>query len=194
MRTLILTALLASSLLSPVSASNPPSLSPATSQAAIAVGDILGKWVTSMPEETADETINDGRMYLTFGRGGDLQLLIEVEGKDTESGMEMTMNITCPLSYTLSDDVVTVSPTDTPPQLKLIKLEIPAEMEAALSLAGMTKDSLIEAFEEQVRQQGTEQWGNEISGELTIESLTATDLVLIDNSNKTMSFKRVIPD
>lgn len=194
MRTLILTALLASSLLSPVSASNPPSLSPATSQATVAVGDILGKWVTSMPEETADETINDGRMYLTFGRGGDLQLLIEVEGKDTESGMEMTMNITCPLSYTLSDDVVTVSPTDTPPQLKLIKLEIPAEMEAALSLAGMTKDSLIEAFEEQVRQQGTEQWGNEISGELTIESLTATDLVLIDNSNKTMSFKRVIPD
>ena len=194
MRTLILTALLASSLLSPVSASNPPSLSPATSQGAVAVGDILGKWFTSMPEETADETINDGRMYLTFGRGGDLQLLIEVEGKDTESGMEMTMNITCPLSYTLSGEVVTVSPTDTPPQLKLMKLEIPAEMEAALSLAGMTKDSLIEAFEEQVRQQGTEQWGNEISGELTIESLTATDLVLIDNSNKTMSFKRVIPD
>lgn len=194
MRTLILTALLASCLLSPVSASNPPSLSPATSQATIAVGDILGKWVTSMPEETADETFNDGRMYLTFGRGGDLQLLIEVEGKDEESGMEMTMNITCPLSYTLSDEVVTVSPTDTPPQLKLMKLEIPAEMEAALSLAGMTKDSLIEAFEEQVRQQGTEQWGNEISGELTIESLTATDLVLIDNSNKTMSFKRVIPE
>lgn len=194
MRTLILTALLASCLLSPVSASNPPSLSPATSQATIAVGDILGKWVTSMPEETADETLKDGRMYLTFGRGGDLQLLIEVEGKDEESGMEMTMNITCPLSYTLSDEVVTVSPTDTPPQLKLIKLEIPAEMEAALSLAGMTKDSLIEAFEEQVRQQGTEQWGSEISGELTIESLTANDLVLIDNSNKTMSFKRVIPE
>ena len=194
MRTLFLTALLASSLLSPVSASNPPSLSPATSRSAIAVGDILGKWVTSMPEETADETLKDGRMYLTFGRGGDLQLLIEVEGTDTESGMEMTMNITCALSYTLSDDVVTVSPTDTPPQMKITKLEIPSEMEAALSLAGMSKDSLVEAFEEQVRQQGTEQWGNEIAGELTIESLSATDLVLIDNSNKTMSFKRVIPD
>lgn len=97
------------------------------------------------------------------------------------------------IPYQLSKDILTISKSPNKPVVDIYQFDLIADAntKAALKAAGMTEASLKEMMQQELAGQSFMQEGLNFDGEMTIESLTSTKLILSDKSGETMVFNRV---
>lgn len=156
---------------------------------------LVGTWVCNDKAVLGiPETENTAfEFVLTFNPDGTAAMRFNVEVNQEEDGMVLELGLTCSNdgAYEKSGNKLDLSFDQKNAKMDVTKMDIQmsAEMESALAAMGMTKQSLIDMTKKSISPKDLGVNFDDMSGTMTIERLTATDLVLTEG-NTTVTFVR----
>lgn len=152
-----------------------------------------GEWVGDVKALLGEDTkeIQKAEMVLHI-EADKLSMAIDMEGKVEEDKSSMDIGIKAVIegSYTREANELTLTTDPSKATIEIYKfdIELDEETKALLTAAGMTEEQLKESFKKEMHPADlVKEMPN---GKMTIKELTATTLILVDDTGKEMSFKR----
>lgn len=152
-----------------------------------------GEWVGDVKALLGEDTeeIQKAEMVLNI-EADKLSMAIDMEGKVEEDKSSMDIGIKAVIegTYTREGNELTLTTDPSKATIEIYKfdVELDEETKALLTAAGMTEEQLKESFKKEMHPADlVKEMPN---GKVTIKEITATTLVLVDDTGKEMSFKR----
>lgn len=152
---------------------------------------LLGTWYTHDSSIIGDDIsgLSKFEMTFTFTSKGTATLGFNIEVQQEEEGMQCTVGIKCDCkgTYKKTGNSLSMNLTNKKAEITKLDVDLSPEMQQALTAMGMTKQALLDMIKKGIKPDDmAKEMAKEIddiSGALTISSLTSTSLVLKDETN-----------
>ena len=148
---------------------------------------LVGTWETTIETEEGKLTVD-----VTFEQGNDVIIKARMRIGNGEDGT-MLMSVNFPGTYQKDGETLTLNFDSSKGKITIEDAVFPKEVEEMFAEDPEQKETLLKMLQEQVDESLAKEFGDSLplDGEMTIVKLTATELVLDDGGDESVSFTRI---